>query len=105
MIRLPPVSTRPDTLFSYTTLCRVPADYPPGRLVSIAGGGDILIGGRYIDRFERRDGVWRIAHRTGLLDWRQDTKADDGQLSQTPLEWRGRYGADDPSLPVVETLL
>lgn len=83
----------------------VPADYPPWTLFSIAGGGDILIGGRYIDRFERRDGVWRIAHRTGLLDWRQDTKADDGRLSQTPLEWRGRYGADDPSLPVVETLL
>jgi hypothetical protein len=24
--------------------------------------------GRYVDRFERRDGEWRIAHRTTLLD-------------------------------------
>jgi hypothetical protein len=28
-----------------------------------------LMGGRYLDRLERRDGVWRIAHRTFVLDW------------------------------------
>jgi hypothetical protein len=26
-------------------------------------------GGRYVDRFERRDGVWRIAHRQVIGDW------------------------------------
>lgn len=25
--------------------------------------------GRYLDRFERRDGVWKIAHRTCVSDW------------------------------------
>lgn len=25
--------------------------------------------GRYVDRFERRDGVWRIAHRVVVHDW------------------------------------
>ena len=28
-----------------------------------------LTGGRYVDRFERRDGRWRIAERTFVLDW------------------------------------
>jgi len=33
---------------------------------------DTIVGGRYLDRFERRDGEWRIAHRTMLYDWFQD---------------------------------
>lgn len=39
------------------------------------GGGDehdTCIGGRYLDRFEKRDGEWRIAERTMLYDWYQD---------------------------------
>lgn len=36
-----------------------------------AGGSEtvMLAGGRYIDRFERRDGVWKIALRTNLIEW------------------------------------
>jgi len=33
---------------------------------------DVFLGGRYLDRFERRDGQWRIAHRTMLYDWMRD---------------------------------
>jgi len=39
------------------------------------GGGDehdVVIGGRYLDVFERRDTEWRIASRTMLYDWYQD---------------------------------
>lgn len=39
------------------------------------GGGDehdTVIGGRYLDMFESRDGEWRIASRTMLYDWYQD---------------------------------
>ncbi len=33
------------------------------------GGGEIeVFAGRYLDRFERRDGVWRIAHRRAVRD-------------------------------------
>ena len=28
-----------------------------------------LAGGRYLDRFERRDGEWKIADRRVVLDW------------------------------------
>lgn len=31
-----------------------------------------LAGGRYIDRFERRDGVWKIALRTNVIEWASD---------------------------------
>jgi hypothetical protein len=33
---------------------------------------DVVIGGRYLDRLEKRDGDWRIAHRTMLYDWLKD---------------------------------
>ncbi len=36
------------------------------------GERDTVIGGRYLDRFEQRDGEWRIAERTMLYDWYQD---------------------------------
>jgi hypothetical protein len=33
---------------------------------------DVVIGGRYLDRLEKRSGEWRIAHRTMLYDWVRD---------------------------------
>lgn len=33
---------------------------------------DTCIGGRYLDKLEKRDGKWAIAHRTMLYDWYQD---------------------------------
>lgn len=43
---------------------------------------DITIGVRYLDRFERRDGAWRIAHRVLGWDWNRidpvDEKRDPG---------------------------
>jgi hypothetical protein len=42
------------------------------RIVMEATARDIIIGGRYLDRMERRLGEWRIAQRTMLYDWYQD---------------------------------
>lgn len=33
---------------------------------------DVTIGGRYLDRFEKRGNEWRIANRTMLYDWLKD---------------------------------
>jgi hypothetical protein len=33
---------------------------------------DTVIGGRYLDRMDKRAGEWRIAQRTMLYDWYQD---------------------------------
>jgi glyoxylase I family protein len=35
------------------------------------------IGGRYIDRWEKRAGVWKIARRIGVHDWERHSPADD----------------------------
>lgn len=46
-----------------------------------------LIGGRYLDEWEKRRGEWRIAARTYLLDWR------------TPLSEQPDF-APDPAFPL-----
>lgn len=46
---------------------------------------DFFVGGRYVDRYENRDGVWKIAHRTEIVDWVR--LEDDADI------WRGREAA------------
>ena len=58
---------------------------------------DRIMGGRYVDRFERRDGAWRIAHRRGVNEWlRHEPAADRGFFERPPSE-RGRRDRDDPA--------
>jgi hypothetical protein len=59
---------------------------------------DSLVGGRFIDRFERRDGAWRFSQRTFVLDWSLDsppTGVYDGGMYQQ-LTLRGGFKPDDP---------
>ena len=57
---------------------------------------DRILGGRYIDRFERRDGVWRIARRRGVSDWIRYEPASDRGFFDRPEEERGRRDRNDP---------
>lgn len=45
---------------------------------------DLFIAGRYVDRYERRDGVWKIAYRSELVDWVRDDPASDVMLAGAP---------------------
>lgn len=62
-----------------------------------AGGSDIMTGGRYIDSYERRDGVWKIKSRTFVADW-NTLHPSTMQLADfyEPLKNRGSWGKDDP---------
>jgi hypothetical protein len=57
---------------------------------------DNVQGIRYLDRMEKRDGDWRIAHRQIVLDWmRIDEVANEGKV---PDDWaRGRRDTEDAS--------
>lgn len=62
-----------------------------------AGGQDVMTGGRYIDSYERRGGVWKIASRTFVADWNTSHPKSlelDGMYE--PLKTRGGFGQDDP---------
>jgi hypothetical protein len=61
------------------------------------GEGVILetFGGRYVDRFERRDGEWRIAHRLMVHEW---DKAERVEPAFPPGRYiAGSRGRDDAS--------
>ena len=60
---------------------------------------DMIAAGRYLDRFERRGGEWRIAHRHAVYDWNQTTPSTDGWSAPpvSDLLARGARGAADLS--------
>ena len=57
-----------------------------------------VVGPRYLDRFSRRDGRWRIEHRIVVLDWRK-TEVWPDSAPAVPTEGfaRGARCPEDPS--------
>jgi hypothetical protein len=79
----------------------VKGDHAIGELYVIAqmtsAGQDVMTGGRYIDSYERRDGVWKIKARTFVADWtttNPSTNQKDGFYEG--LVNHGRFGREDP---------
>jgi hypothetical protein len=69
---------------------------------TFAGKGrdvDLVIGGRYLDKYEKRDGTWKIIERTIVTDWAQvtDPSAMDFSHPITKDTLKGTLDADDPS--------
>lgn len=64
---------------------------------SRTGGDDTLTGGRYVDSYERRDGVWKIRARTFVCDWTatHPTTYEPGGFYEA-LTTRGCFGTSDP---------
>lgn len=55
---------------------------------------DLVIAGRYVDRYERRGGIWKIAYRSELVDWLRDDPASDAMLDAAPFIIGARKPAD-----------
>lgn len=72
------------------------------RLQAEQGEMDTLTGGRLVDRFERRGGEWKIAHRWTVFDWNRDTPSAEGwclglfDFSKKGAR-QGQKGKSDPS--------
>ena len=66
----------------------------------ISEGGeerDLFVSGRYIDRYERRTGCWKIAHRSEKVDWIRDEPRADGFLQDGNVFPWGARAPDDLS--------
>ena len=48
------------------------------RITTEGSGTDTFTGGRLFDRFERRGGEWKIAHRRTIFDWNRDVPSSEG---------------------------
>jgi hypothetical protein len=67
-------------------------------------GTDASIGGRYLDRFERRAGRWAIVHRDVIFDWSRVEPETGKFWDKHPAKpfLFGRRGAEDPLYNYVE---
>jgi hypothetical protein len=57
-----------------------------------------IAGGRYIDRLERREGIWRIALRTNAIEWSGDVPATPIPFADVP----GIHGNGTPSRDITD---
>lgn len=67
-------------------------------LVAAGVTQDFIYGGRYFDRLEKRNGIWRIAKRTVVMDWnlnQPSTELRDEGMFRT-LQTIGRRDRQDP---------
>lgn len=60
------------------------------------GEEDMFLKGRYLDRFEHRDGAWKIVSRTGLHDFERVLEPADRTLTSASADQLGRKWPDDP---------
>jgi hypothetical protein len=57
---------------------------------------DLIMSGRYLDRFEKRDDEWRLSERTVLIDWFR-FYADSGDFAVGPLGMQVDRGERAPT--------
>lgn len=75
--------------------------HPPAR-------EEVIIHGRYLDRYERRGGAWKFLHRSLVFDHGEVRTVDEGAMTQLAAQApQGTSGRDDPSwsLPLLARLL
>lgn len=70
------------------------------RLIIDSDDTELFVAGRYSDRYERRDGVWKIAHRAEVNDWTRADPPTDRYFRDSPQQLRGGR-ADDYSMNYV----
>ena len=54
------------------------------KVKSDTGFDDLIVAGRYLDRYERRDGVWKMAYRSERVDWSRTTPTQDPYYQMMP---------------------
>ena len=60
------------------------------------GEEDYFAKGRYLDKFARRQGRWRILHRQGLRDFERIVTPAAMSVTTLPDDRRGQFKPDDP---------
>jgi len=87
------------------TLFAVEGDKANGELYVVAyhrtlgpNAKEIVVGGRYLDRYEKRGGVWKFMHRSLAMDWCnvRDVNVSDYETFAAGAE-HGRHDAGDAS--------
>jgi len=86
---------------------RVDGDYAEGECYVVAyhlwedpqGDYEVVLGGRYLDKYERREGAWKFRHRRVVGDWLRIFSGGVNQLDHPKAGgmYRGRKDDQEPS--------
>ena len=107
--RLPEIQAPMEILHHNVTTInlKVDGDYAEGEIYVLAFHKirtesepmDLLIGGRYFDRYERRDGIWKFSAKAVVADWATVTSPSAVDLEHPLIEGShiGKPGPADPS--------
>lgn len=58
---------------------------------------EMVFSGRYLDALECRDGVWKILHRTVVMDWSRNQAVNDQRHSEAfGTMQKGKHAQNDP---------
>lgn len=92
----------------------IDGDRAEGEIYSIAthtfaakhGETEVIVGGRYLDKYQKRDGTWRFLERTIVTDWahvHDPSSVDLGHpmVRDSP---KGSLGPNDPSFALFSLL-
>ncbi len=69
------------------------------RLVQEGEEKDLFIAGRYLDRYQKEAGQWRIVFRSEVNDWSRTDPATDEALTGNPAAIIGKRAPEDYSMP------
>jgi hypothetical protein len=72
-----------------------------------AASGDLIISGRYLDRFEQREDEWRISEKTILFEWHReypDNGGDKAGPMGASVTLKGKPAPDDRSYALFRSL-
>ncbi len=71
-----------------------------------SGHFDVLVGGRYLDEYRRRDGIWKFSRRAIVADWAHvhDPSIIDMTHEMVAGSLIGSPGPDDPSYAMLPLL-
>lgn len=64
----------------------------------VGGDHEVIAHGRYLDRYEKRDGIWRFLHRSLVQDWLEERSVSAGVDRPDDGIARGQASAADPCL-------
>ena len=67
------------------------------RIIEQGEEKDLFIAGRYVDRYVRRDGAWKISFRSEINDWARTDPAADVFFQTNTAAIRGARAPDDYS--------
>jgi hypothetical protein len=59
------------------------------KVMAETGFEDIIIAGRYLDRYEKREGTWKFAYRSEVVDWSRTRPTQDSYFELAPDSFRG----------------